>query len=102
METLSANCPIALPTPGATTREGVSVGAVAFTGVKVFSATRAKDREELGDALLAVEQQLEVALRDGVGVLPVGRAHASLRIVERQVVHDRTRAHRRSHAHLRG
>lgn len=51
METLSANCPIALPTPGATTREGVSVGAVAFTGVKVFSATRAKDREELGDVI---------------------------------------------------
>lgn len=27
------------------------MGAVAFTGVKVFSATRAKDREELGDVI---------------------------------------------------
>lgn len=51
MERLTGNDPIALPTLGATTREGVSVGAVAFTGVKVFSATRAKDREELGDVI---------------------------------------------------
>ena len=27
------------------------MGAVSFTGVKVFSATRAKDREDLGDAI---------------------------------------------------
>lgn len=27
------------------------MGAVTFTGVKVFSATRAKDREELGDVI---------------------------------------------------
>ncbi|MFO0629725.1 MAG: hypothetical protein U0325_29385 [Polyangiales bacterium] len=27
------------------------MGAVSFTGVKVFSATRAKDREELGEVI---------------------------------------------------
>jgi hypothetical protein len=32
-------------------REGIGVVVSSFTGVKVFSATRAKDREELGDVI---------------------------------------------------
>lgn len=39
------------------------MGPVSFTGVKVFSATRAKDREELGDVItrwLRASPDLEV------------------------------------------
>lgn len=51
MATLRVGDPAGSAWSGRRAEKGDAVGAVSFTGVKVFSATRAKDREELGEVI---------------------------------------------------